>query len=73
MERISIVETLNQFRTILLGQKLIKYTDHKNLICETFNTYRVLGLILILEKYGPDIEYIKGDLKSIRHNIKIIL
>ena len=41
IERLSIVETLNNFRTILLGQKLRIYTDHKNLTCKTFNTCRV--------------------------------
>ena len=56
-----MVETLKYFRTILIGQKLRIYTDHKNLTCKNFNIYRVLIWILILEKNGPDIEYIKGD------------
>ena len=57
-ELIGIVETLKEFRTILLGQKLRIYNDHNNLTCKTFNTNRVLRLRLILEYYGPDIEYI---------------
>ena len=40
---------------IILGQKLIIYTDHKKLTCENFNTNRVLRWQLILEEYGPDI------------------
>ena len=32
-ELISIVETLKEFSTILLGQELKIYTDHKSLIC----------------------------------------
>ena len=58
---LSIVETLQYFRTILLGQNLRIYTDYKNLTCKNFNTNRVLIWRLILEEYGPDIEYIKGE------------
>ena len=46
---------------ILLGQKLIIYTDNKNITCKIFNTDRVLRWKIILEEYGPDIEYLKGD------------
>ena len=35
--------------------------DHKNLTCNFFNTNRVLRWRLVLEDYGPDIEYIQGD------------
>ena len=48
------------FCTVLLGQQLKIYTDHKNLTCKTFNTDRVLRWKLILEKYIPDMEYIPG-------------
>ena len=44
----SIVETLKEFRTILIGQKSRIYTDNKNLTCTNFNTYRVLIWRLIL-------------------------
>ena len=58
-ELISIVETLKEFQTILLGHKLRIYTDNKNLTCKLFDTDIVLRWRLILEDYGPDIEYIK--------------
>ena len=48
-ELIRIVETLKDFRTILFGQKLRIYTDHKNLTCKTFNTNIVLRWRLIIE------------------------
>ena len=48
-ELLSIVETLKYFRTILIGQKIRIYTNHKDLTCDNFNTDRVLRWRLILE------------------------
>ena len=62
-ELLSIFETLKDFRTILLGQKLIIYTDHNNLTCENFNNDGVLRWRLILKEYGTDIKYINNDKK----------
>ena len=60
-KELRIAETLNEFRTILIGRRLRIYTDHKNLACKHFNTNRVLRWRLILEEYGPEIEFIKGE------------
>ena len=60
-ELLAIVETLKEFRNILLGQKLTIYTDHKNLCYKNFNTNRVMRWRLLLEEYGPTFEYIKGE------------
>ena len=54
-EILSIVETIKEFRTILIGQKLRIYNNNKNLTCKCFNTDRVLIWRLILEEYSPDI------------------
>ena len=60
-ELLSIVETLKEFRTILLGQRLIVHTDHKNLMWKNFNTEHVMRWRLILEGYSPDLQYVQGD------------
>ena len=58
-ELLSIVETLKQFRTILLGHRIAVFTDHKNITFENFTTEIVLHWRLMLEEYGPEIKYIK--------------
>ena len=37
------------------------YTDHKNLIYSFFYTERVMCWRLILEEFGPELKYIKGE------------
>ena len=59
-ELLAIVETLKEFRTILLGQQLKIYTDHKNLTFSNFNTERVMRWRMVLEEYSPELVYIKG-------------
>ena len=64
-ELLSIVETLKEFRNILLGHQIMVYTDHKNLTYKTFNTERVMRWRLILEEFGPELKYIKGETTSL--------
>ena len=47
---------------MLWGQKIIVYTDHKNLTYDALGSTSniVYQWILILEEYGPEIIYIKG-------------
>ena len=59
-ELLAIVETLKEFRSILLGQRIVIHTDHKNLTYANFNTDRVIRWRLIIEEYGPDLRYIEG-------------
>ena len=59
-ELLAIVETLKEFRNILLGQEIVVYTDHKNLTYSTYNSERVMRWRLVIEEFGPKLEYIKG-------------
>jgi hypothetical protein len=59
-ELLAIVETLKEFKNILLGQQIKIYTDHQNLTYKQFNTERVMRWHLILEEYSPELIYLPG-------------
>ena len=60
-ELLAIVETLKEFRNILLGQKLIIHTDHANLTYKNLTSDRVMRWRLFIEEYAPELRYIKGE------------
>ncbi len=61
LELLSIVEALKEFRTILLKQKIVIHTDHKNLLSDTSSTPRLIRWRHLLEEYSPQWEYVKGE------------
>ena len=76
-ELLSIVETLKEFRGILLGHKIFIYTDHANLekVNSTASSQRAMRWRILLEEFCPEIVYIKGDDNTVadalsRHKIK---
>jgi len=60
LELLSTVETLQEFRSILLGHPINIYTDHKNLTFNNFTMDHVRCWRLIVEEYSPTIYYVKG-------------
>jgi RNase H-like domain found in reverse transcriptase len=58
---LSIVQTLKEFRSILLRQQIVVHTDHANLTYKHVNFDRVMKWRLFIEECCPDLQYIKGE------------
>ena len=63
-ELLSIVETLKEFRNILLGQKLVVHTDHLNILYSKMPSARIVRWRLMLEEYGATFVHVAGE-----HNV----
>ena len=59
-ELLSIVMTLREFRSMLLGAKLTIHTDHLNILTLGDSSQRRLQWISYVDEYGPTIEHIEG-------------
>jgi hypothetical protein len=59
-ELLAIVETLKEYRSMLLGAEINIYTDHDNLTYEKFRSQRVLRWRLYIEEFAPKIQHIPG-------------
>jgi hypothetical protein len=59
-ELLSIVMTLHEFWSILLGAELPIHTDHKNILNIGDSSQLRLQLISHVNKYGPELHYVVG-------------
>jgi len=62
LELLSIVELLKEFKGMLLGHKVIVWTDHINLTRKNLGgtSDRVMRWRLLLQEYDVELNYIKG-------------
>jgi len=59
-ELLSIVMTLKEFRSMLLGAQLTIHTDHKNILSIGDLSQRRLRWISYVDEYGPTLYYVEG-------------
>lgn len=59
-ELLSILLMLREFRSIVWGQKIRVFTDHRNSKFQNITNWTMLRWRLEIEEYGPELIYVKG-------------
>ena len=61
-EILSLVESLWNFKHILIGNQITEYTDHKNInyASTNYTSERVLRKHLEIDAYGVNVKFIEG-------------
>jgi hypothetical protein len=68
-DMLSIIATLKEFRSMLLGVDIHVFTDHKNLTFDTLKTQCVLHWHMKIEKFSPMLHYIEGPHNILANNL----
>ncbi len=66
---LSIVATLKEFQSMLLGADIHVFTDHKNLTFDTLKMKRVLCWHTKIEEFLPMLHYIEGPRNILTNNL----
>ena len=68
------METLKEFKRILLVHKIKVFVDHKNLeyAKSTTTSQRAIQWRVLLEKFGQEIKYIKGVQNTVADAIRFL-
>ncbi len=59
-ELLSIVMTLHEYQSMLLGAELHIHTNHKNILNIVDSSQRRLQWISYVDEYGPELHYVEG-------------
>ncbi len=66
---LSIVATLEEFQSMLLGVDIHDFTDHKNLTFNTLKMQSVLHWCTKIEEFLPMLHYIEGPRNILADNL----